>query len=158
MPALLRAHLKALALAGLLLSLAGPVMAQAVTGDEVVSVDIPSEPDDSSFSEPDDSAVIDDTTFPDDSALLDDTTIPDDSVVIDDTEIVDPIIVVDEREMLGSDDGGFNPEIYYTMGREGCIVCRGGDAGAEDAASEAASSAADRAVDQIISTDSDPAL
>ena len=115
----LRAHLSGLALAGLLLlSLAGPVMAQAIPEDEVASIDDPSGPGDT-------------------SGLDDSTAVLDDAVVLDDGEI--------------------NPEIYYSMGADGCMVCRGGDAGAEEAATEAASSAADRAVDQFTPSTSDPA-
>ena len=94
----LRAHLSVLALASLLLlSLAGPVMAQAVPGDEVASVDTPAAPGDIGGAENEGPG---DSTDP----------VPDDPVVLD--------------------DGGTNPEIYYNMGAEGCMFCRGGDAGA----------------------------
>ena len=63
----LRAHLSVLALASLLLlSLVGPVMAQAVPGDDVASVDTPAGPEgsggagDSTDPVPDDPVVLDD--------------------------------------------------------------------------------------------------
>jgi hypothetical protein len=131
----LHAHLKALALAGLLLSLAGPVMAQAVPGDEVASVDTPSDPVDCSGPGDSTDPVTDDTPFQADLGSPD----------------------LNSPDLNSPDEGEIDPAIYYSMGAEGCMVCRGGDGGAEEVASEVASEAAERAVDQLAPTPSDPA-
>ena len=74
-------------------------------------------------------------------------------VPVDDIVAVDPPAEdSDPSESVepGIDEGEIDPVMYYSMGGEGCMVCRGAEAGAEDAASELASSAADRAVEQAL--------
>ncbi len=148
----LRTHLKALALAGLLLSLAGPVVAQAVPGDELASLDTPSDPADSSGPGDSTDPVTDDTPFQADLGWPDevDSTDP----VTDDTPFQADL---GSADLNSPDEGEIDPVMYYSMGADGCMACRGSAAGAEEAASEAASSAAEHALDQMAPAPSDPA-